>query len=649
MKTTRLESSPNASLWFLTGLLLWHVWLIAPDWVLFGILGAGPVAGLFLQNRRMLPWVSMVGLIGLAGGALLVFLIPVWLLPGALALWVGGIQMLRPLSPLRGLIVLYCVVLALAVSVLQIYPPLVGAPLVINVLVIFFTAQLLHQPPEAAGFLRGVFLRSLGLAVPVGLIVAAFFLFFPGASGDSGRSTTGFAATGILNPGQVASMRLSNKVAFVARIDESGDIPAAEDLFWRGEVFEKNEGLRWSRTAEPRPVSDVSDLRSLGHNKAPRWNVSYLRERRKPGNLPVLEMPVLFEFLTDSTDGTEPALFVRPDGIYSIGAGAQGEVRMLSTKKSASDHPANALYTEHPQGWLPAPPDPRAAELMKILTAESGGLLAILDALGGYFSTAGFSYSATPGSMDAGDVWNFLFQKKRGFCEHYAAAAANLLRVGGIPARVVGGYQGGEWNPWRRTLTVRDSDAHAWVEAWDAKTKQWVRFDPTRHVAPELALRAEMEMNPSQWPLHQWLARRGGALFLDLSDQSRRGVAWVVSAAGRHSLWRVAIPALLAAVLLGYILRVHRNGPVGRMRLKLSRLERRMAGGELQRNAGESPLAWLERLAAAAPPGSREEDGFRVFAGEYDRVVYAPDASRERLESLRHPWNNRPPFRLLKK
>jgi len=78
----------------------------------------------------------------------------------------------------------------------------------------------------------------------------------------------------------------------------------------------------------------------------------------------------------------------------------------------------------------------------------------------------------------------FLFSSRRGFCEHYAAAFVMLMRSAGIPARVVTGYQGGEYNPVGDYWLIRQADAHAWAEIW-LPDKGWERVDPTAAVAPE--------------------------------------------------------------------------------------------------------------------------------------------------------------------
>jgi len=104
----------------------------------------------------------------------------------------------------------------------------------------------------------------------------------------------------------------------------------------------------------------------------------------------------------------------------------------------------------------------------------------------------GFRYSLSPGTFDgAHPLDEFLFDRKIGFCEHYAAALATLLKLDGFEARVVVGYSGGSWNPVLQKLTYEEADAHAWVEARNPGTKLWLRLDPTLWVSPKENLRGE--------------------------------------------------------------------------------------------------------------------------------------------------------------
>ncbi len=99
-----------------------------------------------------------------------------------------------------------------------------------------------------------------------------------------------------------------------------------------------------------------------------------------------------------------------------------------------------------------------------------------------WFHREPFFYTLAPPLLGADPVDGFLFDTRRGFCEHYASAFVVMLRAAGIPARVVTGYQGGTINPSGDYMIVRQSDAHAWAEALVGG--QWRRFDPTAAVAP---------------------------------------------------------------------------------------------------------------------------------------------------------------------
>jgi hypothetical protein len=102
----------------------------------------------------------------------------------------------------------------------------------------------------------------------------------------------------------------------------------------------------------------------------------------------------------------------------------------------------------------------------------------------GLFRREPFYYTLTPPLLGEQAVDEFLFDSKRGFCGHYASAFAALMRAGGIPARVVTGYQGGTYNRFADYWILRQSDAHAWDEVW-IEGQGWLRIDPTSMIAPE--------------------------------------------------------------------------------------------------------------------------------------------------------------------
>ena len=102
-----------------------------------------------------------------------------------------------------------------------------------------------------------------------------------------------------------------------------------------------------------------------------------------------------------------------------------------------------------------------------------------------WYQSQPFVYTLEPSSIrEPNFVDRFLFETQEGFCEHFAYSFVALMRLAGIPARIVGGYMGGELNPINNTITVREMDAHAWTEVW-LDELGWMRVDPTGVVAPE--------------------------------------------------------------------------------------------------------------------------------------------------------------------
>jgi hypothetical protein len=98
-----------------------------------------------------------------------------------------------------------------------------------------------------------------------------------------------------------------------------------------------------------------------------------------------------------------------------------------------------------------------------------------------YFQANDFSYSLGPGVISSFKA--FMREKKIGFCSHYASAVALILRVKKIPARLVSGYLGGEFNRFGGFYLISQNDAHVWVEYYE--NGKWTRLDPTQWIAPQ--------------------------------------------------------------------------------------------------------------------------------------------------------------------
>ncbi|MCB1753809.1 MAG: transglutaminase domain-containing protein, partial [Gammaproteobacteria bacterium] len=162
---------------------------------------------------------------------------------------------------------------------------------------------------------------------------------------------------------------------------------------------------------------------------------------------------------------------------------------------SVTDYQTGTLSEEVRTKSLLLPPgiSPRMLDLVDSWQhrneSDSDVVLRALD----YFREQPFFYTLYPPPLGESPADQFLFETRRGFCEHYATSFTLLMRIAGIPARVVGGYQGGQVNPLGNYLIVRQSDAHAWSEVW-LQGRGWQRVDPTVAVAPE---RIEQAINPT--------------------------------------------------------------------------------------------------------------------------------------------------------
>jgi transglutaminase-like putative cysteine protease len=113
-----------------------------------------------------------------------------------------------------------------------------------------------------------------------------------------------------------------------------------------------------------------------------------------------------------------------------------------------------------------------------------------------YLAGRAFSYTESPPQAGLPLV-DFLLRSKRGYCQHFSGAMALLLRMGGVPARVAGGFSPGRLDPDSGEWVVTDLDAHSWVEMF-VPGRGWATFDPTPPAAPA---RGQITLDVGSGPL----------------------------------------------------------------------------------------------------------------------------------------------------
>ncbi|MHB8728843.1 MAG: transglutaminase TgpA family protein [Sulfuricaulis sp.] len=333
------------------------------------------------------------------------------------------------------------------------------------------TAALLHiMQPTGLDQRQRLHLSGAMLARALPLMVIVYLLF-PRISGTLwGLPTDAYAGlTGmpdVMQPGNIRSLSESSEVAF--RVNFDGAPPPARALYWRGLVLTETDGQSWRQGTE-RAASKVSFF-----PQGPPVTYHVILEPSNKPWMPALDLPA-----------TRPrdARYL-PD--FSIRHDEPVNERLSYTLTSYTRYRTGALdETEREHDLqLPAKLSPRVRALALEWRRQDAAPLQIAQAALNYFHRENFVYTLHPPLLGDDPVDEFLFDTRRGFCEHYASAFVTLMRVAGIPSRVVVGYLGGELNTAGNYMIVRQSDAHAWAEIWTPQ-RGWVRVDPTGVVAPE--------------------------------------------------------------------------------------------------------------------------------------------------------------------
>ncbi|PCJ44166.1 MAG: hypothetical protein COA99_07270 [Moraxellaceae bacterium] len=311
-------------------------------------------------------------------------------------------------------------------------------------------------------------------AIPVMLIL---FVFVPRVSPiwslnvDSDQATTGLSDS--VSPGDISSLSKSDELVFTAEFN--GDKPIQEELYWRGVTYSDFDGRTWSRGLRDNyESSDSIELDNIDYSKK-LFEFQIIMQpnyRHWLFSLPFSTIDLPYVKLTDSL------VFERKEAVSTL----------LSYR--ARSHP-EYVYQRHfisptdreRNTRLPATDIRAKRKAIQMIAKVAGDHVKYADSVLNWFNTANFVYTLQPPALKVNTIDGFLFSTKQGFCGHYAGAFVFMMRAVGIPARMIGGYQGGDYHS-AGHLMVKQYHAHAWTEIW-LRGKGWVRVDPTRAVAPE--------------------------------------------------------------------------------------------------------------------------------------------------------------------
>ena len=447
--------------------------------------------------------------------------------------------------------------------------------------------------------------RTLLLAAPLAIVL---FMFFPRLAGafwslprDEGAST-GLSET--MSPGSITELTTSYEIAFRARFE--GAIPPPAMRYWRGPVLHDFDGYTWRR------------LPSISYGRPS------LEYRGNPYRYQVILEPSSqrWWFALDTLQQPPRADVVLTDDHELMSRRPVGDTTVYRAVSYTSVR-ATAPLQDGARRRDTAPPrhNPRSQEFARELRARSSSDVAYVTAVLEFLRTGGFKYTLTPPPLGADSVDDFLFNTRLGFCGHFASAFVALMRAAGVPAHVVTGYLGGDWNPVGGYFIVRQSDAHAWAEVW-LEGRGWTRVDPTAVVEPGRLDRGILDLLPEAGSAEARLVRHSTWLTA-LAQRWDAANAWwtehvvkfdfrsqigilqflgIDSPDARDLGWAFAAGLLL---WMGWIAWQHERRPGGprrdRLALAYARLCRKLANVGLDRAPHLGPLAYADTVTLRRP------------------------------------------------
>ena len=488
------------------------------------------------------------------------------------------------------------------------------------VVVVLMTATLIAFSTDRGALAARARLRmAAGMLFQAAPLMLVLFFLFPRLPGplwglprDAHSAVSGLSES--MSPGRISRLSLSDAVAF--RVTFQSKAPATNQLYWRGPVLWHTDGREW-----------------VSGKPARSWRAQYAELRGEPVDYTVTIEPhqqswlYALEVPTTIPRGAQMTQDFQLRTPKPVRARRRYELRSFpQARRSRASIDEQTAALELPPGM-----HPKARALALGWREELRNDDAVVTRALDYFRQQPFVYTLTPPLLKNDAVDEFLFDTRSGFCESYAASFAVLMRAAGIPARIVTGYQGGEFNPLGEYLIVRQRDAHAWAEVW-LGDRGWVRVDPTGAVAPsriELGMDAAIPPTmgpagldlPTRGPLWEtWRQWRYGIDAIKSgwnewvlgygSQRQRELLALFGVDSGKPSALVMGMLAIIGAMLGVLALGLARRQPlpVDPVVRVYRRFCRKLARAGVARRASEGPLDFAARAVSERPQLRRPVD-----------------------------------------
>lgn len=511
--------------------------------------------------------------------------------------------------------------------------------------------------------------KILAQALPLMIVL---FVLFPrigplwAISSPNQQARTGLSSE--MTPGDIAKLTRSDEIAFRAIFKDTP--PPSSELYWRGRVYANFENGKWSEADIPSKFSNLQKVNWRGLQKNV-WfipeELSTNRRNSSKTSYSILLEPTHNQWLvgldlaipkTQSTGLTWDYKLINRQPVQTL------LHYNVDTYPDAKLNPWLPEFLKNQTTKIDPDDNPKTIAFAQKVYAESNNAELFVNRLLDYIRNQPYHYTLEPPTLDKhNSIDQFWFDTRQGFCTHYAGAFVYMLRAANIPARMVGGYQGGEINPLTGHLVIRQYLAHAWIEYW-LPEKGWQRVDPTAAVAPSrihdslssalpegdlssLSAFTNARFNgipglQKMMYLFESLEHRWN-LFI-IGYNSERQSDFLQKLLGKITIAKIAFVllfgALLSTVFIAFsLLRPNRSTQQNPVINVFQKFTNRLSKRGIIRNPDETPKQFIEKISAS---NSLSRSDFSPTIELLNDLLYDPNEqySNEKLETLKSELNN---------
>lgn len=464
---------------------------------------------------------------------------------------------------------------------------------------------------------------------------------------------SGFSDT--VELGAIEKIQEDRSVAFRALMS---DVSPKMPLYWRGIVYDHFDGRFWKSTS-----LEYSKFKNLDYDDKTIHDstISQTIVMESTGGriLFCLDVPLIVRGISDRL-----LMTVRGDRVFLINRPIDRRLKYDCLSSSAGVYRSELSraelkqYLSIPEKWSNAP---EIQTLLKNLIGSSRNDLEIAKALLSWFKNPPFEYASSGLPISETALEDFILKTRRGNCEYFASALAVMLRMAGIPARLVGGYYGGYRNPVASYYLVLQQNAHVWVEAFfrekvdDSDDSMgvrgmvkgsWVRLDPTpiprdllNRPTVSLWFRMRLAFDMIQYFWNRLIIqydmkeqeRAFRKIVREISDMKRTfhflkdlNISSVILKIKKLKIGEGIVIAVSLIVLLSVLfLVVKKNLGVGKDYVRLLEQFESYFGKRYSfRRPSETLKEWIARINDAMT--AREREQALEFVEVYERCLYGP-------------------------